>query len=184
MSAKEVHKKFLDRAYQEKGVAEIPGPRDNEKIIKYHKFTSLKASDDETPWCSSFVNYIVAQCGYTGTNSAAARSWLKWGKEVKYNDVFPGCIAINWRGKPDGWQGHVYFVEKIIGDKIYGWGGNQNNKVCRQIYRKSQLLGFRSIYSDDKPNTVPDKKPETQPEQTQKISFWQRIKNFFAKMLG
>ncbi|KKK66354.1 hypothetical protein LCGC14_2964930, partial [marine sediment metagenome] len=44
------------------------------------------ASEDETPWCSSFVNFCVCEAGYNPikeTGSARARSWLSWGVGVR-----------------------------------------------------------------------------------------------------
>jgi uncharacterized protein (TIGR02594 family) len=44
------------------GQKEIPGNQDNHKIVEYHQACTLQASEDETAWCSSFVNwsYIIA----------------------------------------------------------------------------------------------------------------------------
>ncbi len=64
------------------GVEELPGAAHNPRILEYHRTTTLghgAASKDETPWCSSFVNFCMVMSGFRGTNSASARSWLKWG---------------------------------------------------------------------------------------------------------
>lgn len=44
------------------GVNEISGNKHNPKIVEYHQACTLQASDDETAWCSAFVNwcYIIA----------------------------------------------------------------------------------------------------------------------------
>lgn len=44
------------------GVKEIVGSKHNAKVVEYHQACTLQASDDETAWCSSFVNwcYIIA----------------------------------------------------------------------------------------------------------------------------
>lgn len=49
-------------AQTQRGVKEIAGIKHNPKIIEYHQACILQANDDETPWCSSFVNwcYIIA----------------------------------------------------------------------------------------------------------------------------
>lgn len=39
------------------GTKEIGGRKDNPKIVEYHQACTLQATDDETPWCSSFVNW-------------------------------------------------------------------------------------------------------------------------------
>jgi hypothetical protein len=66
-------------AMREIGRSEVPGPQHNPHILAYHATTSLRATTDETAWCSSFVNWCLVQAGISGTNSAAAASWLHWG---------------------------------------------------------------------------------------------------------
>lgn len=46
----------LKIAMKELGVRELAGSKHNPRIIEYHKATSLKATQDEVSWCSSFVN--------------------------------------------------------------------------------------------------------------------------------
>ena len=44
------------------GVEELPGAAHNPRILEYHRTTILghgAASKDETPWCSSFVNFFM-----------------------------------------------------------------------------------------------------------------------------
>ena len=87
------------------------------------------------------MNFIVHECGLKGTNSASARSWLRWGKAI--DDPIPGCVVVFWRGKPRGWQGHVALFVRETSTGIYVLGGNQNNKVCIKRYPKSRLLGYQ-----------------------------------------
>jgi uncharacterized protein (TIGR02594 family) len=74
---------WMDIAVAELGVHEdsLPGQH-NARIVEYHQTTTLKSTDDETPWCSAFVNWVMRQSGRTGTDSAAAKSWLGWGSDV------------------------------------------------------------------------------------------------------
>lgn len=124
----------------ESGVEEISGKEHNPKIIEYHQTTSLKATDDETSWCSSFVNWCVEVSGFQGTKSAAARSWLNWGESL--NEPREGCIIVFKRGnKP--WQGHVGFYIGSQDNHILVLGGNQGNEVNISSYPKSRLLGYR-----------------------------------------
>jgi hypothetical protein len=66
---------WMEIATAELGVHEnsLSG-RHNARIIEYHQATTLRATTDETAWCSSFVNWVFRQSGRTGTNNAAARS--------------------------------------------------------------------------------------------------------------
>lgn len=144
------YQKAYDTAYAEMGQTEIAGAKDNPRIVEYHQATSLKASDDETPWCASFVNWVLKQMGEKGTNSAAAKSFATWGKELA--EPVRGCIAVFTR---DG-GGHVAFVDHVAGDMIYCLGGNQSNKVCISAYAKSRLLGYRGFADVATPPSSPD----------------------------
>ena len=68
-----IYDQFYAMAKSQMGAHELPGKQQEKKILGYHQATSLKAIDDETPWCSSFANWVTKQCGVQGTNSAAAR---------------------------------------------------------------------------------------------------------------
>jgi uncharacterized protein (TIGR02594 family) len=131
---------WLDKAFHELGVKELPGPADNPRIVEYHKTTSLKASDDEVAWCSSFVNFCMSQAGTKGSGSAAARSWMQWGKAL--DEPRRGCVVVLKRGTNPA-NGHVAFFLQSRGAMLELLGGNQGNQVKIQSFPKSQLLGFR-----------------------------------------
>lgn len=132
---------WMDVAEKELGVAEVPGDQDNPRIVEYHQATTLKATDDETAWCSAFVNWCMQQAKVLGTGSAAARSWLTWGKKLDIPEY--GCICIFSRGTNPA-QGHVGFYVGTDGwSHVKVLGGNQGNKVSVQSYPLSRLLGYR-----------------------------------------
>lgn len=134
---------WFEIAEKEIGVAEIPGTKNNRRIIEYHASTSLKAAADEIPWCSSFVNWCLEKAGYKGTKSAAAKSWLKWKSGQKIEEPRRGCIIIFNRGTVC-WQGHVgFYVANHGQDSVYVLGGNQNKKVSVSSYRKQEIIGYR-----------------------------------------
>jgi len=132
-------------ALAEKGTKEFSGDRDNPRVVEYlssvNSLSHQAQRNDETPWCSVFVHWCLAQAGIQGTNSAAARSWLNWGKEVTQPEK--GDIVVFWRGKKDGWHGHVGFVEKVTAKNVYCLGGNQSDAVNIKPYAKSRVLGYR-----------------------------------------
>ena len=134
-----IYDQFYAAAKAEMGVAELPGISENKKIIEYHSYTSLKATSELTPWCSSFANYVVSKCGLKGTNSAAAISWMKWGKPLA--KPVKGCIAVLKRKGGN----HVAFVDHVDGNMLYLLGGNQGNQVGISAYPKDRLLGFRGV---------------------------------------
>lgn len=127
-------KRFLEIAEAEKGVAEIAGPGNNPRIIEYHSTTTLKATADSVPWCSSFVNWVVTQAGHRGTNSAAAKSWLNWGAPLATPE--PGCVCVIRQrnagadpatGSATGY--HVGFWLRQMDGRVYLRGGNQSDQV-------------------------------------------------------
>lgn len=125
-------------AQKELGVQEVAGKGSNPRIIYYHAFTSLKATDDSTPWCSAFMNAAAMSTGFTGTKSAAASSWLEYGIE---GDGSVGDIAVF---KREGGH-HVAFVNKAFTGQaqIEVLGGNQRDRVGIDNYGVSNLLAFR-----------------------------------------
>ena len=121
---------------------EIKGTEHNPRIIEYHQSTNLKATSDEVAWCSSFANWCVQTSGSVGTQSAAARSWLKWGKVLKEPVI--GCIVVLKRGNST-WQGHVGFYAGKEPNTPYIklLGGNQGNSVSIANYHENRVLGYR-----------------------------------------
>ena len=134
----EKQKLWYDIAKVEIGQKEITGPKHNQRILEYHKATSLGASTDEVPWCSSFVSWCLEQAGVESTKNAWARSYLNWGKKITTPEL--GCIVVFKRGTDSG---HVAFFVKKEGSKITVLGGNQSNQVCIADYKESDLLGYR-----------------------------------------
>lgn len=130
----------------ETGVREIKGQRHNPRIVEYHRATTLSGRGaggrDETPWCSSFVNFCMAQAGVKGTRSARARSWLKWKNGEELEVPRRGCVVVFSR-PPKKSQGHVAFFAEEDGDRIIVLGGNQGDQVSLKAYPKSRLLGYR-----------------------------------------
>ncbi len=128
------------RSEMETGVQEIKGAEDNPRIVEYHKATSLKAGNDETAWCSAFVNWCMLTAGIARTDKANARSWLDWG--VPLTEPQEGCVVVFKRGS-EAWQGHVGFFVGFQGDQVLCLGGNQGNEINISGYSKSRVLGYR-----------------------------------------
>jgi uncharacterized protein (TIGR02594 family) len=131
---------WLAIASRELGVREYPGAAANPRIRHYHEATSLKATSDEVPWCSAFANWCMDEAGLSGTGSAAARSWLRWG--VGLAEPRPGAIAVLRRGTNPA-QGHVAFFLSRRGAFLELLGGNQGNQVRVSSYPGRLLLGYR-----------------------------------------
>lgn len=127
-------------ALDELGTSEVYGKKNNPRIVEYHQATTLKAEDDETSWCSAFVCWCLEKAGVKSTKSAAARSYLSWGKELEY--PVEGCIVVLKRGN-SSWQGHVGFFVREDRDTVSLLGGNQGDTVSIAKFSKSKLLGYR-----------------------------------------
>ena len=146
-------KSWIDIAIAEIGVKENaqPGQHHN-RIVEYHKTCTLKATQDETPWCSSFVNWVVIQAGDKGTNNALAKSWLNWGKEIE--TPTRGCIIVikkktagftNQTGSSTGF--HVGFYVSHTPTSVKILGGNQSDSVKYSNFMLSafDVKGYRVL---------------------------------------
>lgn len=131
---------WMEIAAAELGVHEnsLPGQH-NQRILEYHKATSLRASTDETPWCSSFVNWVIVTAGYVGTNNALAASWLDWGRAL--DQPRAGAITVIKKkgassdvatGSSTGF--HVGFYVSGTGASFRLLGGNQGDQVKYSNY--------------------------------------------------
>jgi len=127
---------WMDIAEGERGVKEIAGASAHPQIVAYHATTTLKATSDEVPWCSSFVNWVMKQAKYPTTKSAAAKSWRDYGTECS---LHVGCLVVF---KRKGGH-HVGFCVGETPTMVRVLGGNQSNQVNVANYRKADLLNCR-----------------------------------------
>lgn len=134
---------LLEFAKSQLGVKEIVGSKHNQTIVKYAKESGFDwVNDDETPWCSIFVNWVAKKMSYERSKKANARSWLDVGLPISKPEF--GCICVFKRGN-SSWQGHVGIFDAEDETHIYLLGGNQSNSVNIQRYPKSKLLGYRRL---------------------------------------
>lgn len=133
---------WMEVALGEIGVRELRGNRHNPRILEY--FTAVRGDthDDETAWCSAFVNWVMREIGITGTQRANARSWITWGNSIPTDTLHYGAITVLWRVSPSSWEGHVGFYVGSEGGEIVLLGGNQGNAVSLKNYPRSRLLGL------------------------------------------
>lgn len=127
---------WLIVAEREMGIHEVVGVKHNKRILEYHAATDLHASTDEVPWCSSFENFVMKAAGIKGTKSAAAASWLKWGKPTKYRY---GCVCVFERTGGN----HVANAVAIDDTHIAILGGNQSDSVRVSLHSRDGLIGMR-----------------------------------------
>ena len=106
------------------GQSEIAGSQDNSRIVEYHETTTLSANDDETPWCSSFVNWCMESAGVKGTDDARAISWADWGQA---SELTPGAVVVIKNSETG--QNHVGFYVEGQEGNLTLLGGNQSDSV-------------------------------------------------------
>lgn len=135
--------KMLKAALSKYGQTEIAGKEHNKEILNFAKEAGFPTVvDDETAWCSIFMNWVAFKAGCERSKRMDARSWLKIGTPVTLPDV--GDVVVLKRGNSE-WEGHVGLFINQVGDMIYVLGGNQSNSVRISPYSVSDLLGYRRI---------------------------------------
>lgn len=142
-------------AVQQIGTQEIAGPKEEKRINEYHGATAVPSKSEVTPWCGSFLAWLMRESGikYNRVEAARALSWLEWGKGIK--NPFIGAVAVLPRGRPGSGTGHVTMFSGWVDEsktEFYGLGGNQpasldqvkhTGGVSIQKYKTSDVLGWR-----------------------------------------
>lgn len=115
------------------------------RILEYAKESGFDVVDDETAWCSIFINWCAIKAGLKRSGAKDARSWLKTGKSTNFENAH---IVVYWRESKESWKGHVGIPVSFNKDKsvIYTLGGNQSNMVCIKGYGSDRFLDFRNLY--------------------------------------
>lgn len=137
---------LLKIAFNELGTEEIAGTDNNPEILKYAKEAGIKGvTNDEIPWCSTFVNWVAWKAGLQISGKPNARSWLNVGSKVTSPE--PGDVVVFWRDSPESWKGHVGFFLGVSPDlkRVYCVGGNQGNRVSVSAYRMESVLSFQRL---------------------------------------
>ncbi len=116
--------------------------RESNPLLEALRWKGANSSQVGVPaelWCADFMNFILGQTGQNGTGSRAARSFLKYGKQVDGPRV--GAIVVLARG--GSLSGHVGIVRGTDGaGNIIVISGNHGNKVWESPYPKSRVLGY------------------------------------------
>ena len=125
------------------GTTEGPGPADNPKILEmYASVGHTHVEHDSVAWCAAFIGHCLERAGIRSTRKLTARSYLDWGVPVEVTDAQQGDIGVIPRGS-SRWQGHVFFIDRIEGQWVWGLGGNQDDAVNVKRYPVAKLLGIR-----------------------------------------
>lgn len=129
------------------GIMGIVGKEHNQTIVNFFKKIGFNnINDDETPWCTAFINNIMHDLELPKSNTLMARSWLKMGVPTLKPEM--GDITILWRGSKESIFGHVGVYIASDEKNVYLLGGNQNNGVNISKYPKDRVIGHRSLFID------------------------------------
>lgn len=149
----------FDLAQRFVGVKEAVGTGANPMILGMLQLDAGTAiTDDATPWCSGFANFIAWLLRLPRSKSLAARSWLAVGRPVPLSEARCGFdVVIFKRGQgqqpgPDvlNAPGHVAFFGAIETDAngrvfVQVIGGNQGDAVTLARFPLDQVLGVRRL---------------------------------------
>ncbi len=139
-----VNKEILETAFKEYGIKEIKGQDHNPRILQYFEEIGKSwVQDDETAWCSAFMNWVALKSNKERSGELTARSWLSCGTAITVPTL--GDTVIFWRESHDSWKGHVGIFINKDDEYHYVLGGNQYNMVCIQPYANDRVLGYRRL---------------------------------------
>jgi len=126
------------------GLKETPGKTHTKQILDWIKGLGGWFTDDETPWCGTFVAHCIKKAGLPDIpkNWYRAREWEGWGVASP-----PRVGAIVVFSRTGG--GHVGFLVGENKDNYYVLGGNQSNMVNITPIAKARSTSVRW------PSTVP-----------------------------
>jgi uncharacterized protein (TIGR02594 family) len=143
------------------GLKEGPGEEiDNQTLLDWGEDLDVHFPNDSVPWCGLFIAHCIAStlsAEPLPTNPLGARNWARWGAPCPPQI---GALLVFWRGKRDGWQGHVGFYagEERSGattTHFHVLGGNQDNQVCVAKIKADRLLGVRWPATASMPQGIP-----------------------------
>ncbi len=125
------------------GVREIPGAKHSPVIMGWiarlgAKVLGIKVTDDETPWCGTFVAHVMQQAGLGAPPIAVrASAWEGYGRGLLNPRL--GCVMVFKR--PGG--GHVGLYVGEDDGAYHILGGNQGNAVSIIPIAKARMTAMR-----------------------------------------
>ncbi len=140
------------------GLEEGPGSKNNPWILRWANYLggwiASFYNKDSIAWCGLFIGYITVRSKKPrNAKMLAARSWANWGT-MREGPPKLGDVLVFWRGRPDGWQGHVGLYVAEDDEAYHVLGGNQGDKVSIIRISKNRLIGARYYYKYAEPDNV------------------------------
>lgn len=144
---------WLKYARQFDGVKEIPGPKSSPVIMgwiaklaaKFGAWIKNTLPDDATPWCGTFVGYVMSENGFKiPANFMSARSWATWGIGCE-----PAVGAIMVFARSGGAHVAYYIAETKTHYKVFG--ANQSDAVNEMLIPKERCIAIRWPVTKERP---------------------------------
>ena len=136
--------KIIEIALAQYGQTGIIGKNSNKIILDYfHEIGATWIQDDDTAWCSAFVNWVLKKANLPYSSRLNARSFLTYGNKTTKPKI--SDIVILWRVEKNSVYGHCGFYVSENADSVFILGGNQDNSVNIKSFSKDKVLDYRTI---------------------------------------
>lgn len=135
------------------GIREGAGALNEPIVLAMLKLDAKWVEDDQTAWCSAFVNFVCFLLEVPRSRSLAARSWLMVGTSIALTDARPGYDVVVLKrgtGAQPGPEvvaapGHVGFYAGQDAANVLLLAGNQGDSVSIAAFPKARILGIRRL---------------------------------------
>lgn len=135
------------------GIRETAGATSTPLVLAMLKLDTAWVEDDNTAWCSAFVNFCCFVLGLPRSKSLAARSWLLVGQPIAVTDARVGydvVVLSRGSGTQPGPEtitapGHVGFYAGQDATMVQLLAGNQGDAVSIASFPKARILGIRRL---------------------------------------
>ncbi len=107
-------------------------------VSEARKYLGTNPTARRRLWCATFMNFVLAKAGYTGTNSDAAKSFAYYGRRISEPKV--GAIAVLTRGRRGGHVGVVSGVDTHGNPIIIS--GNHGHRVGEATYPRARVIAY------------------------------------------
>jgi uncharacterized protein (TIGR02594 family) len=141
---------LYDIAQRFVGQKEVPGDFSNPAVLAMLRLDNPGIKDDETPWCSGFMNWCAWLLRLPRSKSLAARSWLGVGHAVALDKAEVGYdVVVLSRPAAGPAAGHVGLFAGLSqdGKNVLLLGGNQGDAVSIAEFPVERIVGIRRLES-------------------------------------
>jgi uncharacterized protein (TIGR02594 family) len=134
-------------AAAEIGTTEVVGAGSNERILTYAKEVGFDSwyHDDDTPWCSLFLNWVAHSAGADRSKDGRAASWSSIGQAVSSPKIGDVVLLTSKAGGTKVTHVGLYTGHSADGKRVHVLGGNQSNMVNIAGFPLNLLVGYRRL---------------------------------------